>query len=322
MEELIMTPQNFMIQAPARLLAAGMRVNSLRTNGLLRSDEWKEIDRAVLAVARQSLVGVADLRSFDLIHPLGGLGTIISAYERGSDMSSANVDMSGVAAGVEDVSAFDMAGVPIPIVHKDFRLSVRELEAARRMGNAIDTTNAAVAGQKVAEGLESILFNGSDIKSGGYALYGYTTHPNRNTGLADGDFGTIANIYPTVNRMVAAARNDGYGGPYVLYVPNDQYSEMLAVYTDGSGQTALRRCLENIPGLQKVQNASALTSGTLVLVSMQRNVVDLAVAQDVVTIEWGEMGGMLSRFKVLAAMAPRIKSDGAGHSGIVHYTGA
>lgn len=322
MDDLIMTPQSFLLQAPARLLAGGMKVNALRTNGLLRTDEWKEIDRAVLAVARQALVGVADLRSFDLIHALGGLGTIISAYERGSDMSSANIDMSGVTSGVEDVSSFDMAGVPIPIVHKDFRLGIRELEATRRMGNAIDVTNASVAGQKVAEGLESILFNGSTVKSGGYALYGYTTHPSRNTGSADGDFGTITNIYSTVNKMVAAARGDGYAGPYVLYVPNDQYAEMLAVYTDGSGHTALRRCVENIPGLQKVQNAGVLTSGTLVLVSMQRNVVDLAVAQDIVTIEWGEMGGMLSRFKVMAAMAPRIKADAAGRSGIVHYTGA
>lgn len=322
MDPLISSPQTFFASAPARLLAANMQVNVLRTNGLLRTDEWREIDQAVVAVAKQALVGIADLRAFNLIHPLGGLGTLISAYERASDMSAANVDMNGATVGIEDASTYDIAGVPIPIVHKDFRIGIRELEASRRMGNAVDTTNATIAAQKVAEGLESILFNGSTVKSGGYALYGYTTHPSRNTGSADGDFGTISNIYTTVNKMVAAARNDGYGGPYVLYVPNDQYAEMLAMYTDGSGQTALRRCVENIPGLNAVKNAATLTSGTLVLVSMQRNVVDLALAQDVVPVQWDDLGGMMTRFKVMAAMAPRIKSDAAGHSGIVHYTGA
>lgn len=323
----LVTMQQFlasMATQQARLLASGLSVNALRTNALLREDEWKEIDQAVVDTARENLVGIADLRDFNLVRPLGGLGVLISQYERQGDMSAANVDMGGDTPGEEDLPDFDSVGVPIPIVHKDFRLNIRHLEASRRTGEGLDTTTTVVATRKVTEKLEEILFKGAGITVDGKALYGYTNHPDRNTGNAAGDFGTISNIYTTVLNMVQAAQNDNYFGPYVLYVSLTQYQEGLAVYTDGTGETAWARVLKNIPNLRAVRpvHSNYLAAGNLVLVTMQRDVVDLAVGQDIVPVEWSTMGGMVAHFKVFAAMAPRIKSDKASKSGIVHYTGA
>jgi hypothetical protein len=153
-------------------------------------------------------------------------------------------------------------------------------------------------------------------------IYGYTTHPNRNTVAAAGDFGTISNIWPTVNSMVAAAEADHYYGPYGLYVAGDQYAEMRNIYSDGSGQSAMQRCLDSIPQLRFIKPADVLTSGTLVLVTLVRDVVDLALAQDIVPIEWETKGGLVQNFIVMCAMVPRVKADADGHSGIVHATGA
>lgn len=42
----------FARSAPQRLIAGGMKVNALRTNALLRHEEWLELDRAVVDTAK------------------------------------------------------------------------------------------------------------------------------------------------------------------------------------------------------------------------------------------------------------------------------
>lgn len=331
----IQSIHSFQSSLPAALMASELDVRVLRrfsgqnlgngnivTNALLRKDEWKSLDERLVQVARQRLTGIADLRNAGLVQNLGGLGTLLSEYERMSDMNAAEVNMSGVTPASDDTVDFDLVSVPVPIIHKDFSLNIRRLLASRRLGDALDTTQVAVATRKVADQLESILFNGVSMTVGGNSIYGYTTHPNRNTGSAAGDFGTITNIFTTVNAMVAAAEADNYFGPYVLYVAKAQYAEMRAVYTDGSGQTAMQRCIDAIPALTAIKPADVLAAGSLVLVTMLPDVIDLAVAQDLTVVEWDNYGGMQTNFKVMTAQVPRIKADKEGRSGIVHYTGA
>jgi len=317
---LVTQAASFFGGAPARFLAGGLKVASIRTNALLRKDEWKELDTAVIDVAREQLNVIADLQAAGLTHPLGGLGTLISEFEKLQDMSAANVDMGGETGGEEDTPGFTLTGVPVPITHKDYRINIRRLEASRRLGDSLDTTSAQVAARKVRDALEDMVVNGVAITTGGYTVYGFTNHPDRNlhTGA---DWGTLTNVYLDVNGMISKAEADGYFGPYGLYVARTQYGEARAVHTDGSGQSGIRRVLENLPMLSFFKPSDRLAAGAAVLCSLQSDVVDLAIAQQIVTVEWNEMGGMVGRFKVMAAMVPRVKSDAAGKSGIVHATG-
>lgn len=323
-----MGKENAQIWTPTQfsqaLLSSGLSTNALRTNALLRKEEWVEFDTVVVDIARQRLTAAADLQSRGLVHPLGGLGTLVSQYEAQSDMTPANIDMAGVTPGEEDDVEFDLRSVPIPIIHKDFRINIRRLLASRKLGDSVDTTQAAVSSRRVADGIENMIFYGAGITVDGNAIFGYTNHPNTNLGAAvnaPAAFVAIANIYPTILNMIADAQADNYYGPYVLYVAADAYMNMLQVYNDGSGQTALERALK-IPNLQDIKPADELANGELVLVTMVRDVVDLAVAQDVTTVQWDSLGGMMVHFKVLSALAPRVKSDHSGRSGIVYYTGA
>lgn len=310
----------FASSAPAIFAKSGFKIGSLRTNALLRKDEWKELDDAVQDVAREQLNGVADLQAAGLTQTLGGLGTLISEYEQIGDMSSADVDMAGETGGEEDTIAFTLIGVPIPIIHKDFRINIRRLEASRRSGDSLDTTQAQVAARKVRDELEDMLFNGEPIIVGGNNIYGYTDHPDRNTDTGS-TWATLTNVYTDVNTWVSLCEAAGYFGPWGLYVARDQYAEAREVHTDGSGQSGIARVLENIPGLNFFKASDRLTAGEAVLVTLLRDVVDLAMAQNIITVQWSEMGGMITRFKVFAAMAARIKSDSAANSGITHGSG-
>jgi uncharacterized linocin/CFP29 family protein len=304
----------------SNFLRSGLKINSLRTNGLLRRDEWEEIDTQVLKIATEQLIGIADLRSRGLIKKLGGLGTLISSYEKLSGMTEANVSMDGLSKGHEDDQEHDIASVPVPIIHKEFRLNLRRLENTRRSGDSLETTGAEESARVVAVKLEDMLFNGHSAVVDGKSIYGYTTHPDRLIGIAVGAWSTPANAYNTVLTMVQDARDRHMNGPWFLYISADQFTSLLVPYQSGSDKTTLQ-WIKDIPNLLEVKFSDRLTANTCVLVQMTSNVVDLAVAQDIVPIEWQSEGGMVSHYKTMCCMVPRIKSDFDGNCGVVHYTG-
>lgn len=295
----------------------------LQTNdALLRYDEWKDLDRSVIQIATDRLVAVADLQSMGLVHNLGSIGQTITQWEELSDMTSANISMSGISRGEKDSANFDNAAVPVPIVHKDFEINLRRLEASRIFGESLDVTQAAIAARKVAEASEDMLFAGNSIQVNGETIYGYTTHPQRNThslGTAWDAESDNANILADVIAMMDKARADGYYGPYNLYIPSDYEGVMDEDFQAGSGDIrTVRQRLLQLNGLNAIKVADRLADNNVVLVQMTRDVVDLAVAQDITTVQWDEQGGMVAQFKVMAVWVPRVKNDFDGNSGIVH----
>lgn len=306
-----------------------MTKRGIVVNSILKEDEWQEIDRAVIEAARYPLRFVTMLRSRGLVQPLGGLGSLSSAYYTQSEMTTATVNMTGRGRGEQDLPDLKQVGVPIPVTFKEFSIGERMLQSSRRMGDGIDVTGAAEAARVVSETVESLFVNGTSVVLNGAALYGITNHPNRNTDTAGnyggGDWGTIANVVPTVNGMISAAMGTGkHYGPYTLFVSTTQFNQAAnTYYTDGSGQTALDR----IKALETVEEvvhlpSDTLADGAVVLCQMSREVIDAAIALDLQVREWASGDGMESMFKVMAVMAPRVKARYDGKSGIVHATGA
>ncbi len=307
----------------ARLMACNLDVNqALRTNDLLRKEEWERLDEALVTVARAQLNGIADLRSAGLTLNLGSLGVLISQFEKVSEFTPASQSMDVITPPQEDTAEFLLESVPIPITHHGFRVSLRHLQASRTIGAPVDTTNVELATRQVVESLEDMLFNGSAVIVGGNTVFGYTTHPDRNTGTLIAPWTDVAlrDIIQDVIAMISAAEADGYFGPYMLYVPQVYFSELIEDYKADSERTFLERILA-IPQITGVKVTDALSNVTpeVVLVQMTRNVVDLAIGQDLTTVEWDSMGGLLTRFIVMAAMAPRVKSDFENKSGIVQF---
>ena len=322
----VSSPNAFMAGASqsliANFIANDFDVNALRTNGLLREDEWKALDTTVVGVARKRLAGIADLRARNLTHNLGGLGVLTSEWENASAMTDADVDMSGETPGREDSVAFTTQGVPVPIIHKGYRINIRRLMASRKLGQSIDTVQAAEASRRVVLKLEDILFNGYTLKNDGYSVYGYTTFPNRlRTNIDTAWDASSPDIVGDVIHMVETAADAGFYGPFVLYVPSNYWSvlqEDYDTYKDGTWYDRLLRIRE----IEDVKVSDVIESDEVVMVQMTPDVVDLAMGQDISNVEWNSMGGMVQHMKVMGAMVPRLKStedeDGNTVAGIVH----
>lgn len=313
-----------------RLMASGLNVNSLRTNTLLRKEEWIHYDKAVIEAAQQRMVGVADLYSRGLVYRIGnGLGKTVLEYEDASDMAAASVSMDGVTRGRNDRVAFGINYLPLPITHKDWNLSIRVLNASRSgnadTGNAsnLDTTQARLAALKVSEAIETYLFNGSSgFTFGGGTIYGYLDAPNANTGsLAypwDDSSATGTTILSDVQAMKQASINDRHYGPWMLYVPT-AYDTILDNDFKANSDKTIRQRVKEVAGILDVKVADKMTDGKVVLVQMTSDVTRIVEGMPMTNVEWTTDGGMISQFKVMAIMVPHVRCDQDDRSGVVVY---
>lgn len=288
----------------------------------LRKDDWLMLDRAVISQARPRLKAFADLRSVGSFTIPNGMGKTILEYERMTDISPATVSMDGLRQGDSDRPVFDLRGLPLPITHKDFQFSLRQLETSRTGGSPLDTTNAGLAGMKVAEEVERATMGTSTqmISYGGYQVYGYLNFPQRLTI-------TIANptaqgwTAETTMRDVLAMKqrsvNNYHYGPWKLYCSNawDQY--MDDDYKSERADT-LRDRLGRIAGITGVETLDYLPGFALLLVQQTPDVARAVVAMEIQTLQWPSHGGMQQNFKVMAIMVPQLRSDATDQTGIVH----
>lgn len=294
----------------------------------LEEDEWETLSDRMVTVYQQTTVGIEDLQSAGLTRNLS-LATKVDLWQERNEMSEADVSMDGETRSQEDRTTYQTSGVPIPIVHKDFRISDRDLQSSRRMGNDLRTDGVAQATTTVTEMLERILFEGwnptvRDSDGDTWTLYGYTTHPDRNT-VSGSDWGTAGNIRDAfVSSLDALDNDERTGGGFWSYIAPPQWRQFRsAIDPDGDGNMTVReRVLNEFDSeIGAVRRAPFLDDGEMVMVDPSPDVVELAVAEDVQTIEWQSGSGMTNQYKVMAAMAPEIKSDNTGQSGVVHVTG-
>ena len=310
-----------------RMLEKGFNAAALRTNTLLNKDEWIQFDQVVIDVARQRLNGVADVINAGLTFGLeDALGVTQVEWEVMSDMTAAQQSMDGITRGERDRVDFTLKNLPVYITHKDFGLSLRHLRASRRMGQPLDTTQAAIAARLLADKIESSLFNGPGITVGTSTAYGYLNHPNINaitysgTGeLWDAPGKTGQEIMDDVMSMINALHADNFFGPYNLYVPGDYWVKLQNDFKVESDRTILERLLA-IEGLKAIKPIDFLPADTTVMVQMTSDVVDMVIGEQVQTVQWESEGGFMAHFKVMAVMVPRVKADYDGRSGICKGT--
>ncbi len=320
--------------SPGKILAASdfdiralrpyVRPNQpIRANDLLRKDEWKALDTALVEVQRRQIGAIQDLEAAGLARNLGSLGVLFDEYEAVSDIDPAEQNMSGVAPGQRDLATFGLNSVPIPITFRDFQIHMRHLAASRRGGSNIDTTNIGLCAAAVNEKLEDMLFNGSTVQIGTAVANGYTNASSRITGSTTADWGTAtgAQIVGDALAMIADAEGENYFGQFMFYSSVAAMQNIRNDYTAEFPGTILERLLQ-IDAFQGIRGTTSLAASEAIAVRLTSDVVDLSVAAPLTTVQWDEMGGMIQNFKVMAAMAPRIKipRSSSAKTGLVHYS--
>lgn len=296
------------------------------TNALLQDNEWRLLDRAIMSAARPKLTLYNDLRQMAPVYNIpNGMNFSTLVHQRASTPGRAQLSMDGIIRGQQERRSMDLAGIPLPIISKQFSLTAREVAVSRQMGTDLDTAGAADAATSCAEEIERITAGtASSYAYGGYTQYGYTSFPNRLTGTMM--IPTNVSWTPDQARndfiaILQALANVNHTGPFRVYysVPWMQY--MMRRYSQYEG-ASLVDILKRIPGITDVKQADYLTSGyQIIVVEESQTVAQAVVGMELQTIQWEEMGGMEIVFMVMGILTLRLRADKLNQTGIAHYTG-
>lgn len=306
-----------------RLLASGMNVNCLRTNATLLKDEWLVLDRAIIDVAQNRLRVYRDVIERGLVLALtNGLGKTVLESENVGDMRRAQVSMDGVTVGENDAVNYEVVGIPLPFIHKDYQISIRKLNASRNEGEALDTTQARLSTRKIAEEQELMLLNGFGITTATYTIYGYTNFPQRNTVTLtknwDDGTKTGAEILADVLAMKQALIDAKFFGPYALYIPTAYETPLDEDFSTAKGSDTIRERILRVTSIDSVMVIDQMTANNVILVQLTEDVVRVIEGLPLTNVEWSSPGNMIFHFKIMTITVPQIRADQEGNSGIAH----
>ena len=284
--------------------------------------EWKLLDEAVIRAAKPRLRAVADIRSAGLQFTVPqGMGKTVLLTQTQSDVTPATISMDGLNESEGDRPVYGLANLPLPIIHKDFSFSAREIMTSRNGNNPLDTTMAELASRRVAETAEKLLLGtGSSYSYGGGSVYGFTNFPQRLTRTltdptATGWTGEV--LLHDVMDMKLQSQQAFHYGPWVVYTSTDWEQYLDDDFKPFSNIT-LRQRIKQLEGITDVRTVDYLPSMTMIMVQMTPDVVREVVGMDVTTVQWETHGGMKLHFKVMAILVPQIRADANGNTGIVH----
>lgn len=289
-------------------------------NAALLRDEWIEIDKVVQKISRERLVGAGDLLSKGLTYNLTNpMGKTVFEYQDMDDPGQAQLSMDGATQGQGDRPNFLTKYLPIPIIHSDFTIGQRALEASRNSGDALDTTIVEAHTRRVVEKLEDMLFTDTTYAFGGGTIYSYLNFTSKNsvaiTANWDASGKTGAQILTNVLAMITASITAKHFGPWVLYVPTAYQTKLSEDYATGYPKSIMQRLME-IEGLTAIRVADRLPANKVLLIQMTSDTVRLINGFSPKVVQWSSQGGMIHHFKVMAIQVPQMRADQNGNSGI------
>jgi uncharacterized linocin/CFP29 family protein len=299
-------------------------------NATLRILDWIQLDEAIIRASKERLRAVRQLREAGLVYMLpNGIAKPMMQFQQQSDISGATISMDGIREGESDRPVFSTVNFPIPIIHKDFQFSLREIMASRTGYSPLDLTTAELAGRRVAEQVEQLtigtsntaLLGAPSYAYGGATIYGYMNFPGRiswtitlPTALGWTPDQTINDVLQ-MKRVSQAAK---HYGPWMLYCGLNWDPYMDDDYKPTYNSTTLRQRLRDIDGIIDVQTLDYIPDYSLLLVQQTTDVVRLVIGMDITTVQWESHGGMQLNFKVMCVIVPQLRSDYYGNTGIVH----
>ena len=290
----------------------------------LRKDDWKILDDSIVKAAQERLRLIAVLRGAGLTFNIPqGMGKTVLETETQSNIKDAIISMDGLRESEDDRPEFELGYLPLPITHKDFQFSARQILVSRNGGSPLDTTTAELSGRKVAESLEKLaLGRNSTYTFGGGTIYGMINYPSRMTRTntaptAAGWLGTT--LLADLLAMRQQCTNAFHYGPYAVFTAPAWDVYLDADFKAASDKSLRQRC-EAITGVSSISTLDFLQNYDIVMVQLTSDVIRLVIGMDMTTLQWDTKGGLQKNFKVMSIVVPQLRADFNSTTGIVHGT--
>ncbi len=263
----------------------------MRQDAPLSEEQWSNLDDMVIKVAKGKLVGRKIVNTYG---PIGGgvqsieLDTIDLNGEANYDKLANNE--------TEKVEISKRRFIPIPLIHKDFMITWRDIESAKQLNRTFDNSLVAAATSSLARKEDEIIFNGSEDSEGLMNASGRLTIEKGNWNEGDNPYKDVAGA---IGKLI---NSDSYD-PYALVVSPDLFIQLQRIQ-EGTGVTILSRVKELVDG--RIYQSPVLDSGKGVVVSMGPQNADLVLGEDMITAYMGDEN-LNHLFRVMESIALRVK---------------
>jgi len=246
---------------------------------------WGMIDKAVIGAARSQLAG---RRLLEITGPLG-LG--VRSVEQGERAVGGEVTFGSAKAALSAANA-----QPIPLLHAEFAIPIRDVAAAEERGVQLELRQAVDAAVAAAHLEDSLIFEGHKE----LGIPGLLNVPGA-AGSKVGDWGNVGqaaeDLIAAVNKLDAA----GFPGPYAAALAPALYNALFLLYPQGN-LTQLDHVRQFITaGLAK---APTLKSGGVVIAA-GRQFATIVMGQDMTAAFVGPAAEQYE-FAILESLAPRV----------------
>src|SRR3954451_12937730 len=213
-----------------------------RSQAPFSKEIWDAIDAAATDAARDRLTG---RRFLDLEGPFG-VG--LTAIEVGNDDYCRQPDP-------DEAGAIMGRAIPVPMLRRSFRLSIRRLAAHVENGQPLDLASAQDAAEAVADREEEFIYRGQKD----FGISGLLTVEGRHH-IDGGDWSAVDRALQDVLAAVTRLDEAGFRGPYALILAPELYNGLFRLYpgTDTLQLEHLRRLCTR--GIYK----AAIAGGVLV----------------------------------------------------------
>jgi uncharacterized linocin/CFP29 family protein len=266
-----------------------------RVESPLNEQEWDDVRRRVIAVARRNLVG---RRFLPLYGPLGA-GMQMVAVDRSGGWDLAAVAMQGQS---QDQVAVERRYQSIPVLSKDFVVDWRDLDNARSRGEPLDFSMAEAAASYVALAEDHLLLHGL----ADYHLDGLLTVDGRHV-LPSTGWEKPGSGFDDVVRAARHLTAAGFLRPYAVLAGVTTYAAWHRLYRD-SGVLEVEQIERLVGG--GVHQSPLVPDDTMLVLAFGPENMDLAVGLDT-SVAFVESTHMNHVFRVIETLSLRIKRTGA-----------
>ena len=324
-----------MPNSPTRLITPDqiglVTLSGLKTNDVLQQDEFKRLDEAIVAPAREPLRVGADLISRGMTTDLGEDGYLSSMqldWQNSTEVSAATLTMDAETQTPQDRVEFNTFSVPLPLALREFRIGDRNLRQSRKLGQPLNTVNAERAAFQVSLKIEDMIVNGDSAFSfNGRSVEGLTTAANRITTTfgTNGAWNLAAktgeNILDDVLTNIQAEEDNNFFGEYVVVAPRDASTKLREDFKANSSLSTLQRINET-EGVAGVIISSRLATGNVLMYKVGSGSIEVLSGFEPQVVSWDSARGpFATNWAVLAGMSVRVHTNGANtKSPIVHMT--
>lgn len=260
---------------------------------VLPVETYMKIKEGIVFAARKQTIA----REIIGVRPLNaGIGLQQWSYDTGTEVSDAQITYAFTETG-EDVIEFGRNHVPIPVIHKEFRISYRDIVAAQKGGYPLTSQTANSAAYKVMLAENSMLLDGYAADGSNYDINGLYQAAG-NSEATSKDFGTAGNAISKMQLAITELMADNIMPPYNLVINPVQYMELaVSVLGSGAGGREMPMVKELIQG--RIFVTPFQTAGTGMLLSQPGQgffeavmPVDLSVRTETLQKsrdEWGQV---------------------------------